>query len=271
MKKIFTLCIALLAAASAGAQVSVSVKAGVGFASTDISVKEMSGSLSPGTKTGFYFGPTFDLGIGEHFAVRTELTYNLEGMRLNFTDFPAGEIFSGIEGLDPGAGANPGADPGADPGTGGGIVGEILGNAKLNGSAHAHYHNLKLPVLAVFKPAGGLSIMAGPYVSYRLAVGAGFNGDLKTLVEAAQSASAARTGESVDYAGELKSAVKDNFSAFDLGLAFGVQYDLEMGVFIEARYTLGLLNTVKSDLNEGSSLTTRSKQSALQIGMGVRF
>lgn len=267
MKKIFTLCISLFAASAAFAQISVGVKAGVGFANTDISVKEMSGVLSPGVKTGFYLGPTVDFGIGEMFAIRTELTYNLEGFRLNFTDFPAGEIISGIGGLDPGAGGG----AGADPGTGGGIGSEILGNAKLNGSAHAHYHNLKLPVLAVFKPAGGLSIMAGPYVSYRVAVGTGFSGDLKTLVEAAQSASAAQDGVSVDYAGELKTSVKDSFSAFDFGLAFGVQYDLEMGVFIEARYTLGLLNTVKSDLNEGSSLTVRSKQSAIQIGMGVKF
>lgn len=267
MKRIVTLCIAALSAVAVSAQVSVGVKAGVGFASTDISVKEMSGRLSPGTKTGFYFGPTVDFGIGGKFAIRTELTYNLEGMRLSFTDFPAGDILAGIGSLDPGAGA----DPGTDPGTGGGTGSEILANAKLNGAAHAHYHNLKLPVLAVFKPAGGLSVMAGPYVSYRVAVGAGFTGDLKTLLDAAQSASAAQTGENVDYAGELKTAVKDTFSAFDLGLAFGVQYDLEMGVFIEARYALGLLNTEKSDLNDGSSLTARSKQSAIQIGMGVKF
>lgn len=257
MKKIVMLLVALVGAGVAAAQTSFGVKAGVGFANTDLSVKEVTLGLSPGTKTGFYAGPFVDFGLGDKFALRVELTYNLEGFRVNFSDFPAGDIIAPL--LQELADIMP--DPEDIPDL------SMLDNIKLNGAMYAHYHNLKLPVMARFRPAGGLSIMAGPYVSYRVAVGTGFNGDLKTLVQLAESA------DGSSYADDLKTSVKDNFSAFDMGLAFGVEYSFDMGVFFEARYTLGLLNTVRTDPFEDSSysLKARSKHSAVQIGMGVRF
>lgn len=260
MKKIAVLAVALMATTAAVAQVSFGFRAGVGFARTDMSAKEMSLQMSPGTKTGFYAGPVADFGLGKNFAIRAELTYNLEGWRCKFNDFPLGEMMSSaIGGI---IGGLPDAGDLGDLGDLG-----LLAGYKLNGAMYAHYHNLRLPVMINFRPVGGLSIMAGPYVSYRIAVGAGFSGDLKTLVRATEEE------DGTSYADDLKTSVKENYKAFDLGLAFGLEYSFDMGVFFEPRYTLGLLNTAKSDTfaDSGMSLTPRARNSAIQIGMGVKF
>lgn len=59
--------------------------------------------------------------------------------------------------------------------------------------------------------------------------------------------------------------IKDSLKSFDYGLGFGAGYELESGLFFDARYNLGL-----ADLNDNgtdSKVTTNS----FNVGLGYRF
>ena len=48
------------------------------------------------------------------------------------------------------------------------------------------------------------------------------------------------------FSGNGKDDAKDQMKAFDLGLAFGAEYEFANGFFISARYVFGLTNSLKS-------------------------
>lgn len=55
---------------------------------------------------------------------------------------------------------------------------------------------------------------------------------------------------------------------FDLGLGFGAEYNLPMGVFVDATFNLGLLNLAsKSEAESGIEIKNR----VFQIGVGYKF
>lgn len=250
MKKAVILVVTLFAAAAASAQVSVGIKAGVGIAQERFSVSAFSPSVSPGAKVGFYAGPAFTFGKGV-VSLQAELTYNLEGTRFGMKDLELN--FEGI--LDDILAGFPELDPG-----------ELPTSGTLNGAIAIHYHNLRLPLMVKIKPAGGFSILAGPYLSYRVAVGASASDDLKTGLQFADMYD--------ETMKEIRTGVGNAIRAFDVGVALGIEYQTELGVFFEARYNLGLLNRINKnylEIDGSGSGTPCNKYSAVQIGMGIRF
>ncbi len=82
-------------------------------------------------------------------------------------------------------------------------------------------HYLDIPVLVKFFPCNGLNVQFGPQLGIGLSLSdkwKGINND--------------------DY-----SIYRD--SAVDFSLAFGLGYEFNFGVFVDARYTLGLTKTIR--------------------------
>ena len=76
-------------------------------------------------------------------------------------------------------------------------------------------HYLEIPVLLKFFPCTGFNLQAGPQL-----------------------------GIPLKYDGSLVVADDDKVPV-DFGLIFGLGYESAMGIFVDARYTLGLTSTVK--------------------------
>ena len=82
---------------------------------------------------------------------------------------------------------------------------------------------INVPLMAKYYVTESLSLQAGPQVGFLMSANsAGFAG-----------------GDDVD--------VKDNMNSFDYGVNFGAGYMMDFGLFIDARYNLGLANTADSD------------------------
>lgn len=89
---------------------------------------------------------------------------------------------------------------------------------------------VRIPVMAKYYVADGFNIQAGPQFGF--VAGGG--------------------------------AIKDNLKSFDYGLGFGAAYELESGLFFDARYNFGMANL--SDV-DGVDINTTS----FGIGLGYRF
>ncbi|WP_299221998.1 porin family protein [uncultured Aquimarina sp.] len=105
---------------------------------------------------------------------------------------------------------------------------------------------LNIPVMAKFYPVEGLSIQAGPQLGVLL--------------------SAKDKGED-SIGGEYEDDIKDFISSVDLGLNFGVGYQLEAGIFFEGRYNLGLTDV--NDVNTSEDFTQQN--STIQLSVGYKF
>ena len=93
-------------------------------------------------------------------------------------------------------------------------VADDAGNISENG-VKVRQHYLDIPVLLKFFPCTGFNLQAGPQL-----------------------------GVPLKYDGGLAVADGDKVPV-DFGLVFGLGYESGMGVFVDARYTLGLTSTVK--------------------------
>lgn len=93
-------------------------------------------------------------------------------------------------------------------------VTDDAGNISENG-VKVRQHYLEIPVLLKFFPCTGFNLQAGPQL-----------------------------GIPLKYDGGLAVADGDKVPV-DFGLVFGLGYESGMGVFVDARYTLGLTSTVK--------------------------
>jgi len=89
---------------------------------------------------------------------------------------------------------------------------------------------VRIPVMAKYYVADGFNIQAGPQFGF--VAGGG--------------------------------AIKDSLKSFDYGLGFGAAYELESGLFFDARYNFGMANL--SDV-DGVDVNTTS----FGIGLGYRF
>lgn len=219
MKKIVLSAALLLAsAAMVSAQVTWGVKAGYSNSNYNIGVKGLTADVSLGAKSGFYVGGLGNLAFSDNFGLQFELLYSMDGTRLGLTeDFLKDQ---------------------QDPAN---IV-----YAK-NSAAALTFHHINLPIMAKFQPVGGLSVMFGPYFSYSVANSVRLNSNLKDFVKPVLENDPdmpLKYDDLIDYA---KDMVKDNTQQFNVGLAFGVEYQFCDNMFIDFRYNLGLLNMIKKD------------------------
>lgn len=102
----------------------------------------------------------------------------------------------------------------------------------VEGADKASVSYLRLPIMAKYYVMDGLSLQAGPELAFKI-------------------------GAEDDFTDE---AVK----SLDYGLGIGAGYELESGLFFDARYNLGLANVSESDLVDFGT-------ASIQVGLGYRF
>ena len=112
----------------------------------------------------------------------------------------------------------------------------------IEGKANLDYINI--PILAKYYIVDGFSVEAGPQVGF--------------LVKAEGKGTVNNVSVTTD--------VKDNFKSTDFGLGFGLAYDLPVGMFVNARYNLGL-----SDIRNNTSSGDAIKSNVIQVGIGYKF
>ncbi|MUP43828.1 porin family protein [Christiangramia aestuarii] len=110
---------------------------------------------------------------------------------------------------------------------------------------------LNLPVLAKYKFAPGWNLHLGPQIGFLLN---------------------AESEYEVSFVGETESDsedLKDYVSSIDFGLSGGFGYELDMGVFFDARYYLGLSNINDSDEDFDSDYSIENN--VIQLSVGYKF
>ena len=105
------------------------------------------------------------------------------------------------------------------------VLGAKSDLAKINASY------LNIPVMAKYYVAEGFNLQAGPQFGFVA------GGD----------------------------AIKDSLKSFDYGLGIGAGYELESGLFFDARYNLGL-----ADLND-TAFDAKITTNSFNVGLGYRF
>ncbi|MDI9257431.1 porin family protein [Flavobacterium sedimenticola] len=100
----------------------------------------------------------------------------------------------------------------------------------MEGAKDAALNFVRIPVMAKYYVMEGLNLQAGPQFGF---VAGGDD-------------------------------IKDNVKSLDYGLGIGAGYELESGLFFDARYNLGLANI--SDIDGVDANTT-----SFQVGLGYRF
>ncbi|RMB57394.1 PorT family protein [Dokdonia sinensis] len=114
---------------------------------------------------------------------------------------------------------------------------------------------LSIPLLGRFFVTEGFSLEAGPQISLLLSAKEEF--DFSDSFE----------GEVISESGEED--VDEFINGLDLGFALGTTYELDMGVFLSARYVLGLSNINDFDDDDGDDF--KNQNNVLQVSVGYKF
>ena len=109
---------------------------------------------------------------------------------------------------------------------------------------------INVPVLAEYGITSGLTAQLGPQIGF--------------LIHPEQEVEYTYNGE--DF--KLDSTLNDATKTVDFAIAGGLEYTFDMGLFVDARYNLGL--TTFSE-NRGGEVLSDSKNSVLQFSVGYMF
>jgi Outer membrane protein beta-barrel domain len=220
MKKLYTLIAAATVITTASAQTTFGVNAGVvnsnwkGDALNSLNnvVDLSNGFITTKSKTGFTVGGYANIPVSEKIAIVPGLNYTERGYGIR------GDLK--IEAL------------------------KFLG---VNASANVESHYIDVPLTIKAEVAKGLSIYAGPQVSFL----AKTNVHVKTSV----------LGISL-YNNKLD--ITDNFNRVDMGITGGIGYQFNNGFNIKAAYDRGLTKLDKND-------NFKAYNSALKLTVGFTF
>lgn len=122
---------------------------------------------------------------------------------------------------------------------------------------------LNLPIMAKYYIADGLSLEGGPQIGYLLHANGHY--DIK-----------ANFGDEISIDESGKENIKDFVEKINVGVNFGLGYQLKNNLFFQARYHLGLTN-INNDLQgedfeeEPAESLGKIKNSSFQISVGYRF
>ncbi|MEW7278131.1 porin family protein [Aquimarina sp. 2201CG1-2-11] len=107
---------------------------------------------------------------------------------------------------------------------------------------------LNIPLIGKFYIVEGFSLQAGPKVGFLL--------------------SAKREQEDTDSEGTETEDVdiKDTTKGLDFGVNFGLGYQMDMGLFFDARYNLGL-----SNINDIEGSSAKNQNNVIQLSIGYKF
>lgn len=111
---------------------------------------------------------------------------------------------------------------------------------------------ISIPIMAKYYFTEGFSLEAGPQIGFLMSAKEDFE-----FTETAMGQTASES-ESLD--------VKKHYKGIDFGLGIGAAYRLDMGLFFNARYVLGLSNI--SDVEDGDVTV---KNNVFQISAGYSF
>lgn len=242
MKRLLFLCVLLLAAISVSAQVSYGVKAGVGVSRYVFSIDDVSLKLNPGDRTGYYVGGVVNYALNDKVGVQSELLYENGGARLAGD----GVILNWL--LDP------------DP---------LFGSMEFK----MNTHSIVLPVLLKYETSDGLSFLIGPYASYRVKTSVKFNDNLSNLMLENEL----YVDDIVSGKAAIKEYLDNSIEKFNYGVSIGLEYKMENGFFVDARFNQGLKNLWDddsesiSDVIDTNALKLVVRNSSLMVGVGFRF
>ncbi len=107
---------------------------------------------------------------------------------------------------------------------------------------------INVPIMAKYYIIDGFSVEAGPQIGFLMKA----ESELDTTIAGVNS--------------NVKGDNKDSFKSTDFGLGLGLAYDLPVGLFVNARYNLGL-----SDIRENTSAGDAVKNNVIQVGIGYKF
>ncbi|WP_291114242.1 porin family protein [Flavobacterium sp. UBA6135] len=122
---------------------------------------------------------------------------------------------------------------------------------------------LNLPIMAKYYVADGLSLEAGPQIGYLLHANSHYDYDVNI-------------GNEFVIKESGKEDIKDFVEKINVGINFGLGYQLKNNLFFQARYHLGLTN-INKDLQsddfeeEPSESVGKIKNSSFQFSIGYRF
>jgi len=113
---------------------------------------------------------------------------------------------------------------------------------------------INIPLMAKYYVAEGFSIQAGPQVGFLIAANSEYTSE-------------------TSFGGEVISKtenrdVKDETKNIDFGLNFGVGYKMDNGLFIDARYNLGLFDIADE---RGDNDDAKSTNGVLNFAIGYSF
>ena len=215
MKKLLLL-IAIIAGTSLFAQdLSYGLKAGLAYGGGKTTDADYNSLFKP--TVAFTIGAFAEFKFSDQFAVRPELNFlqtsfkgTAENVNVNYFETLLGGPFA-------------------------------VNNEKTGSRSY-----LNIPVLLEYYVMDGLSINAGPYISFLMSA----KNDGKFLAYVPTDAyEQAFIALGYDLDGELNDwvtlsvsdneDVKDEYKSTDIGLALGATYNLENGMFVDVRYNLG--------------------------------
>jgi hypothetical protein len=185
-----------------------------------------------------YFGLVAEYKLAESFFVQPELTYHATGFNRDET----------ITANHP-----------------------LLGDFNVDIDVAGRLQYLTLPIMAKYYIMDGLSLEAGPYVGFLL--GTKISGTVvKHLPEIGG-------GDQTEEYGEAdQDDFKKGYTSTDIGMGFGATYALESGLFVSARYNMGLtdISVDKDDLSDTqidgvNDNVDTNKPKGFQFSIGYKF
>ncbi len=174
---------------------------------------------------GIHFGSTFEIPVSDWFSAQPEIMYSSQGTRIKSSEHISRQ----------------------------GYDYEVRNKGKL------HLHYLNVPVMAKLYLTDGLALEAGPQIGFMISARRKSEkdvfGDLpQEVIDLIKS-----------ELWEGRANVKDFIKTVDFAIGFGASYHLKEGIFIGARYNLGLSNVHKD------SGDLENQNNVLQISAGYRF
>lgn len=254
MKKFFTLlCVISMTMFAANAQATFGTKAGVDFSKITISAKGLGANISSTFHTGYYFGGTAALPLGD-FSLQADLLYNFGGASISASEdfikdagFIIGDFF--VDDDDFGAFAR--------------ALDEFV-NGKM--AVRLNISTINLPITLKYNITDEFAVMAGPYINYRIGTKIKFNGNLEDMVKDIEDISSDEFDDGLD---EISDVVDEYLQDLDYGIICGAEYQFANGLFIDGRYSLGLSNML--DIPKIGDIEITAKTQSFKIGLGYRF
>ncbi|MBW8359054.1 MAG: PorT family protein [Weeksellaceae bacterium] len=122
-------------------------------------------------------------------------------------------------------------------------------------------NQILIPVSLKYYVLPQLSIYAGPFAGFKTSVKSdleisGLPADVMSMIEPEIAALEA----------EFERELDEGTQSTQIGVFVGTDYSIYRGLFVDARYSLGLTNWVKDPMNG-----EESKMSFFQIGLGYKF